>query len=197
MHQLATILTLIIYISIVHSYIWARLKFFKISSSKSRIGSIVYDPLVAVQIVTTIYLVSKFQDYSIARYFVAGTAYSLSLFFFWWAIGSCSRLDFALSNNVGNLMTSGPFGIVRHPFYVSYIVTWATSTLLFPSIPLWTTLILLGVFYCYAAVREEQSIQDSKFGNEYREYKNEVGMFLPKATQWRKWFSELSRIRER
>ena len=197
MHQVVSSLTLISYGIVVLSYIWARLKYFRVNSRESRIGSYIYDPLVAVQVFTTTYSFLEHQRYPLSRYLFANLAYILSFLFFWWGIRSCSRLDFAFSGSVGKLITSGPFHLVRHPFYLSYIATWAASTFLFPLIPLWITLVLLTYFYILAALREEKSILNSELGVEYKEYKKEVGMFLPKATQWKKWFSELSRIRKR
>ena len=197
MHQFASSLTLAIYYTVVISYVWARLKYFRVDSSNSRKGSYIYDPIVAVQIFSTTYYFLTHQQYPLLLYFGANAAFLLSLFIFWWGIKTCHQLDFAFAGRVGKLITSGPFRLVRHPFYFSYIVTWGTSTFLFPSTLLWITLVTLVFFYIVAAIQEERSILNSKLSSEYSKYKKEVGMFLPRATQWKKWFSELSRMQKR
>ena len=197
MEQFASYFTLSIYGTLVLSYIWARLEYFSIQSRESRIRSYFYDPIVAIHVISTTYFFLTHVLHPLAHYMFASAAFFTSFLVFWWGIKTCNQLNFAFAGNVGKLITSGPFQIVRHPFYFSYIVTWATSTFLFPSIPLWITLMMLTYFYVLAAVKEENAILSSDLKSEYKKYIGEVGMFLPKATQWKKWFSELSRMTKR
>ncbi|MEZ5491306.1 MAG: isoprenylcysteine carboxylmethyltransferase family protein [Gammaproteobacteria bacterium] len=119
-------------------------------------------------------------------------AYLLALFIFFWAIETAKELEFAFSDNVGRLITNGPFKLVRHPFYTSYIAVWVTSTLLFSSSIQWITLIGLILFYATSARKEEKLILNSRHANQYSRMKKEIGMFFPKATQWKSWISEKS-----
>ncbi|MBT8147404.1 MAG: hypothetical protein KJN90_11160, partial [Gammaproteobacteria bacterium] len=88
---------------------------------------------------------------------------------------------------VGTLITNGPFKFVRHPFYTSYIVIWATNTILFNSILLWISFIALVVFYYRSALKEERLILRSEFEEDYIEMRRNVGMFLPRIAQWNRW----------
>lgn len=188
---------LALFLALIISYVWARFKFFKVSTKFSRASTYIYDPVVAIQIATTFYYFLTYRPLPIVCYLAAVAAYLLSLSTFWWVILSNDQLNFAFEKNVGKLITSGPFSIVRHPLYFSYIVTWSTGTLLFHSSLLLITLAFLVYFYVIAAFQEEGSIIKSMRGNEYTKYRKNVGMFFPKAMQWTRWISELFRIKTR
>lgn len=77
------------------------------------------------------------------------------------------------------LIQNGPFGIIRHPLYVSYIfillglsLTLLTYWLLIP-----TLFIIIGI---YSTAKAEEELLIEQFGEQYREYKKKVGMFFPK-----------------
>ena len=109
----------------------------------------------------------------------------LSLVIFWWSIVTAKSLDFAFSSHVGNIVTSGPFGLFRHPFYVSYMVAWFSSTFLFNSLILWITFVYLVAFYVLSARKEERTIMLSEQAEKYQLYKRNVGMFLPRIKKWK------------
>ena len=197
MQQFIANVGLALFLALIISYVWARFKFFKVSTKFSRASTYIYDPVVAVQIATTIYHFLTYRPLPIDCYLAAVAAYLLSLSTFWWVILSNDQLNFAFEKNVGKLITSGPFSIVRHPLYFSYIVTWSTGTLLFHSSLLLITLAFLVYFYVIAAFQEEGLMINSLRGNEYTKYRRNVGMFIPKATQWKKWISGLFRIQTR
>jgi protein-S-isoprenylcysteine O-methyltransferase Ste14 len=84
------------------------------------------------------------------------------------------------------LIQNGPFGIIRHPLYVSYILILSGLSL----IPLiyWllipTLLIIIGI---YPIVKSEEKNLTEQFGEEYIEYKRKAGMLFPKLKRgWRK-----------
>ncbi len=79
----------------------------------------------------------------------------------------------------GRLCTGGIYGVCRHPVYASWTV------LIVPGIALvmgnWLAL-TLPLFMCAVLrllVRVEEEYLDSKFGEEYRAYKNRVPAVLP------------------
>jgi len=77
------------------------------------------------------------------------------------------------------LIQKGPFAVIRHPLYVSYMLITAGLGLVLLSywllIP--TVLILIGI---YPTARAEEAILIEQFGDEYVRYKQRVGMFFPK-----------------
>lgn len=180
-------LLLTAFTAIVISLIWARLRFFKIESSKARLGSLLYDPAVAVQILGVYYYELSGGYSGLIPHYVAIGIYILALAFFWWGIRTAKSLEFALSSRVGNIITSGPFAIVRHPFYSSYILIWLSSSLLLNSIFLWITLTYLVSFYFVSARSEEKMILSSANSEEYKAYSLKVGMFTPRIIQWKNW----------
>ncbi|MFT6825194.1 MAG: protein-S-isoprenylcysteine O-methyltransferase Ste14 [Pseudohongiellaceae bacterium] len=167
------------------SLIWARLRFFNTQSTEVTVWVRLYDPIVGIQILTTLYNFYYTPDIPIlaSSVWLAALLFSISLF--WWAISTARKLDFAFSKNVGDLLTSGPYAVVRHPFYASYILLWASTTILFNSVFLWFTLLYLVTFYFMSARDEEQVILSSEHSKEYFEYRQRVGMFLPRITKWK------------
>lgn len=87
------------------------------------------------------------------------------------------------------LVTEGLYSVVRHPQYTGFflivfgegIVHWPTiiSVALFP--------VIVGA-YTLLALKEEREVL-REFGDEYREYRNRVPRFFPKATFWPGLFS--------
>jgi protein-S-isoprenylcysteine O-methyltransferase Ste14 len=80
------------------------------------------------------------------------------------------------------LIQKGPFGIIRHPLYVSYIfiLLGLSLTLLTYWILIPTLFVIIGI---YSTAKAEEELLIEKFGEEYKEYKKKVGMFFPKI--WR------------
>lgn len=163
---------------------WARLRFFRIKSKTAAKGSLLYDPLVAIQIVITYFCLFEGNQINLGRGLLGIALYGLGLSLFWWAIATAKHLNYALSNQVGKIVTNGPFAWIRHPIYISYSIIWISSTLLFNSVSLWITLSLLMAFYITSAKMEEKVILKSEYSREYREYSQNVGMFLPRIRKW-------------
>ncbi len=79
-----------------------------------------------------------------------------------------------------SLLQDGPYGMVRHPFYVSYSIFWfgwAVATWSLLAAPL---VILLVWLYIKAARLEESNFDASPLSADYAAYKARTGFFLPK-----------------
>lgn len=183
--NIITYLAFATYIAIIFSLIWARLRFFNTQGMQVTAWVRLYDPMVGVQILTTFYKFYSAPDSAIASSWAWLAALLVSISLFWWTILPARKLDFAFSKNVGELLTTGPYALVRHPFYTSYILLWASTTILFNSVFLWLTLLYLVTFYFMSARDEEKVILNSEHSKEYFEYRNRVGMFLPRITKWK------------
>lgn len=179
-------LLLLVFLGIVSSLLWARFRFFNIKSSTSKIGSLLYDPIVATQIILTLFLIFDSDEIALIHTFICLFFYLFGLLLFWWSIFTAKKLDFAFSDQVGSIIKNGPFSYVRHPFYLSYLFVWAGSTFLFNSIFLWITLIYLLAFYLISAKAEEKVISNSKHSKEYHQYSQNVGMFIPRIKLWKR-----------
>jgi protein-S-isoprenylcysteine O-methyltransferase Ste14 len=88
------------------------------------------------------------------------------------------------ARNENRLVTDGLYRLVRHPQYTGLfialfgegIVHWPTvfSVALFPLI----------VLAYYLLARSEERKVEAEFGDEYREYRQRVPMFIPRWGQW-------------
>ena len=102
--------------------------------------------------------------------------------FFTWALfyaGKYLRPSTSGVNANQRLVQDGPLGIVRHPYYVSYvlILVGLSLTLTTP----WPLLLALcvGIGMGPTAKAEEAQLT-AQFGEEYKRYEQKVGRFFPK-----------------
>lgn len=184
--NLATIFLAVVYTYIILSLIWARFSFFKVKSQKARLSALLYDPIVLIHITFSyMHIIAKDNSTDTWEIILACLIYFGSLLLFWWGINTAKGLNFAFGNFSGKIITSGPFKFIRHPFYLSYSLIWAASTLLFNSPVLWITLLYLVAFYWNSAKSEEKAILNSKQADQYRTYCKETNMFIPRITLWK------------
>jgi len=117
-------------------------------------------------------------------YLVAGLAAQAAAGgLFWWAIASSrrARLRFIFdADKPASLVTDGPYRMIRHPFYASYLLFWAGWSL--SSASLWAVAILAYFAFAYtvAAKEEEDNFASSPLADEYRRYRRTAGRFLPR-----------------
>lgn len=187
MIDLSDIVT-ILHTSTIIILIWGRFRAFPIKSSSSKLGALLYDPIVAIHIIYSYVGIFQNTEYPLAHAIIGILLYLSGLTLFLWGIFTTKKLEFAFSSNVDVLVTSGPFSVVRHPFYLSYSLIWLANSLLFNSIFLWITLTYLVAFYLFSAKREEEAILRSNYAQDYQEYKRNVGMMLPRILTWKNYF---------
>ncbi len=168
-----------LYTAIILSLVWARFRFFKIKTKQSKLVSYLNDPAVLIQLVLTYGLLWQSEGISVTATVLVALCYMSSLSLFWWAIKTAGELDFASSEANGKILTTGAFGLVRHPFYLSYIVVWVSSSALFGSIYLWASCAVLIAIYFSSAKREEASILAGDHSSHYSKYMKTVSMFFP------------------
>lgn len=104
---------------------------------------------------------------------------------FWQAIVAtrAARLRYVFDPQAPHrLITAGPYRLVRHPFYTSYIMLWAGWA--FATASAWSLLplVFLTIAYCLAARREEASFAGTPLAAQYETYREEVGFMLPKLS---------------
>ena len=110
-----------------------------------------------------------------------------SLAVFWGAVRAsrAARLRFAFDSALPErLVTTGPYRVVRHPFYVSYLLFWFGWAL--ASWSAWALLPLatMATLYLIAARYEEKLLATSDMAEAYAAYQRETGLFWPKI-RWR------------
>lgn len=76
------------------------------------------------------------------------------------------------------LITTGPFAVVRHPFYASYSLAWLAAPVATHGPLITLSGVLAVAVYVLAARREERQLE-AQFGDAYRAYRNRTGMMVP------------------
>lgn len=111
--------------------------------------------------------------------------YVASLAFFWWAISVTRqrRLTVAFSTDSPQLLLStGPYQVVRHPFYVSYSLFWLAGIIATRQWWLMPTFIVMFTLYFRAAKAEELKFAASPLEAQYSRYRAGTGMFFPRLS---------------
>lgn len=78
---------------------------------------------------------------------------------------------------------TGPYRYIRHPFYFSYMLAFLGVAIAFPS-PIVAAVCLLNIgLFAYMAIDDERVLLASKLAPDYQNYKQRVGMFLPRKAR--------------
>jgi protein-S-isoprenylcysteine O-methyltransferase Ste14 len=109
-----------------------------------------------------------------------------SLVLFWAAVRAsrAARLRYVFDEGApATLVTSGPYGLVRHPFYTSYILYWIGW-----AIALWTPwallpLVVVVIAYTVAARFEERLFSRTEMAADYVAYRQRTGLFWPRLVR--------------
>lgn len=107
----------------------------------------------------------------------------LSAALFAWTIKSTFRrqLSLAYSPDIPEfILETGPFGLVRHPFYASYVLFWFSFIVIQPSLITGAMAVVLFGFYLNAARFEEAKFARSALASAYQHYSDRTGMFVPR-----------------
>ena len=79
-----------------------------------------------------------------------------------------------------SLITNGAYGVVRHPIYAGAFLIWFGLAAAYMS----TVVLLVTVLYVIPAyrlnIRGEEKMMLSRYGDQYREYRQRVGAFVPR-----------------
>jgi protein-S-isoprenylcysteine O-methyltransferase Ste14 len=171
------------------SFAWGIARFFRRSEARSYamsanglfgtvFGLLQFAAIVGVSPVGVLSLV----EYSGLHATLAASGYAFSLGLFWWTVAHSRHRRQALAFSgmlPGNLYTDGPYRRVRHPFYLAYMLFWASGIIAAPAAAQVVAAIVMSGFYIRAAIGEETRILTSDLFEEYRSYRAKTGMFLP------------------
>lgn len=100
-----------------------------------------------------------------------------------WLVASAWRLIHAAQ---GELVTSGPYALLRHPQYVGLVLAIGGALVQWPTvITLAMAPVLLGMYW-RLAMREDRELE-ARFGDQYRSYTKRVPAFVPVSIAfWRR-----------
>ena len=94
------------------------------------------------------------------------------------ALGRQLRFDAGLNSN-HQLVTSGPYRVVRHPIYTSMLCLFLGTGVMIAPLPL---LALAATFFLADTeirVRLEERLLESRFGDTYADYRRGVPAYIP------------------
>jgi len=94
------------------------------------------------------------------------------------ALGRHWRIDAGLSAD-HELVTSGPYALVRHPIYTSMLcLLWGTAFILAP-LPLLAIATAVFILGTEIRVRAEDRLLAARFGQRFHDYRRRVGAYIP------------------
>jgi protein-S-isoprenylcysteine O-methyltransferase Ste14 len=91
------------------------------------------------------------------------------------------RFHIAWSGDVpGEVCSSGPYALVRHPVYLSYLLAFLAVPTAFPRLATLAIFVLNLGLWLHAARDDERAIKASELRQDYASYKARTGMFIPR-----------------
>jgi protein-S-isoprenylcysteine O-methyltransferase Ste14 len=170
----------VVAIATIAQYSWSLRAHF--ASSKMPPGALGLSAIVLLSLVVYLYLQWMIEQPVAAQ--IAGLLLqALSLVLFWAAIFASreARLLAAFDEkHPHGLVSVGPYRLVRHPFYLSYLIFW-TGCAIATWHPLAAVPLAVIVYtYVMAALGEERKFANSPLAEQYRDYKARTGFLWPK-----------------
>jgi protein-S-isoprenylcysteine O-methyltransferase Ste14 len=163
------------------SFGWAMIWFFVAPKKKALRAKLTAATVFAC---ATIHLraILSIRGVSLARAAAAVGIYVLAAALFWWAVrvNQAKPLAPCFSDAQPlHLNTRGPYRLMRHPIYGSYLLTCLGGPIATGTWSLLATVIVMFVIYRAAAVCEEDQFERSSFASQYRLYRSRTGRFFP------------------
>lgn len=163
------------------SFTWSILRFFDRGSGMAVRMKAISITGVASMLghLTGISLETGFDEQRLA---ISVVLFVLSLGCFWWALRTTwqSKLPIAFSaTEPTHLVRQGPFRLVRHPIYLSYMLAWIAGAVAIPSWWPWVVPLIMGLQYLSAIRQEEKMFLSGSLSSDYRAYIASVGMMFP------------------
>ncbi len=97
----------------------------------------------------------------------------------WYMARGGMKAVFGTTREKPEVISTGVFGIVRHPIYTGAILFYLGATVITMSIAS-AAFVMIIIGYYIAIGKYEERILVEKFGNDYLEYKKKTGMLFPK-----------------
>lgn len=172
---------LLIYIGTFGSFAWGIKYFFKTHGGKPK-GVVLIEIAGGLSVALQLYLIAYADRTSNLSVMLAAALLLASTFMFWWTVSHLRNdpptLAFS-SDKPARIYHRGPYSLVRHPFYCSYMLAWFAGGFACRSINGFLPVVIMFPIYWRAAVREEEKFRCSDLQKEYADYSERVGRFFP------------------
>lgn len=165
------------------SFAWGVRKFFTWPSGKTWPMYLVSEVGTLIALTHMFFLYRAIGDGAWVGDAVAVALYLAGLGLFWWSVRTNQRrpLSFAYSDDSPeHLVKHGPYGFVRHPFYTAYTMGWLAAPVAVGEPWLLLTTAFMFIVYRQSAVQEERKFLESELAEDYRQYLQQTGRFLPR-----------------
>ena len=167
------------------SFGWGMKRYFIQPDTKSLPMYFVSEVGAFCAVIQILSLVIFHDNMNVVTAFIGAILYTISIFLFWHSIyiNRKNKLTLAYMDDEPKfLVQNGAYKFVRHPFYLAYIITWfATPLILLEPLLLITSFIMLFT-YIGSAIMEENKFSYSPLSEDYKVYKKNTGMLVPKLT---------------
>jgi len=97
-----------------------------------------------------------------------------------YAAWASHRIIFGEVRDTPHVVRKGIFGIVRHPMYLSQMLLYPGLLLLIRPSILAAGVWLVAIGFLHVIARKEERLLIERFGDEYRDYMRDVGMWFPR-----------------
>jgi protein-S-isoprenylcysteine O-methyltransferase Ste14 len=160
------------------SFAWAMNCHFRRAGGPSRAMIITALLAAACAILQLVVLAQRQLPHPIAAVALYGSGSAL----FWWAV-AVTRGKLAACGQgwvSPEVVTAGPYRLVRHPFYTAYNMVWAAGFAATAWWPLALAAVVMVIRYDQAAREEEQGFATGALAEEYAAYRRRTGKYLPR-----------------
>lgn len=96
-----------------------------------------------------------------------------------WAVRHIGVISRTRTDRLGPLISNGPFGLVRNPLYIGNILIWTGFAITARLLWIAPVVVILLALEYHAIVRWEETLLESRRGDEYREYCARVPRWIP------------------
>jgi protein-S-isoprenylcysteine O-methyltransferase Ste14 len=163
------------------SFMWAMSKFFTqpVGSTAGKRVISVCGAMFGIQHLCVILFSSNL---TAGRSLAGSVLYIGSAGLFWWAIKTSLSipLSAAFSPDLPtHLVAHGPYRMIRHPLYCSYLICWLAGWVVTASLWLAPSVAAMFIIYLLAAAREEQKFMRSPLSDAYKQYRYRTGLLVP------------------
>jgi protein-S-isoprenylcysteine O-methyltransferase Ste14 len=166
----------------VLSFAWARRYFFVTADATPKLRKGL-GPLGTIFAIFVLSSLSLHGEAAGENSWVALLLFCASLVLFWWAVrvyrGQRPLIAYS-GHGLADLVTDGPYHLVRHPFYLAYMLFWLAGAVAVPNLVTILAVVVMGYLYVQAARGEEAQILNSHLGPIYEAYRQRTGMFFPR-----------------
>lgn len=116
------------------------------------------------------------------QFWLAALIYSMGFALYWWTIAANRKrhLSAVFSGDLPtHLVENGPYRLIRHPFYCSYLLVWSAGVIGSGRLWLLATVAVMLAIYLRAAYAEERKFARCALADEYEAFRRRTGLLIP------------------